>query len=121
MATGSVRVEGLRELNRDLAKFSKDAQRGLQKELRAIAEPIAQDVRARVSRFGAVTAGGVTPGTRAGAAYVRQRAKKTSGLRPDFGALQMRRGFLPALEANEAGTIRLVDAMLDRLAADFNS
>jgi hypothetical protein len=31
----------------------------------------------------------------------------------------MQVGFIPALKANEAGTIRLVDAMLDRLASQF--
>jgi hypothetical protein len=118
---GSVRVEGLRELNAALGKFAKDAQKELQKELRAVAEPIAADTRSRLGGLGGRTVAGVSAGSSAGAAIVRQRARRTTGLRPDFGALQMRRGFLPALKAGEPGVIRAVDEMLDRLAGQFNS
>lgn len=108
-------------MNAALGRFAKDAQKELQRELRAVAEPVAGDIRGRLDKYGAAATDGVRAGSRSGAATVRQRAGKTTGLRPDFGALQMRKGFIPALEAGEPGVIRRVEDMLDRLAGGFNS
>ena len=44
---------------------------------------------------------------------VQQSLRKTTGKRPDYGALQMRRALLPALDANEAETMQKVEAALD--------
>jgi hypothetical protein len=51
------------------------------------------------------------------AVTVVQRKGKTTGTRPDFGALQMRQGFLPALHSNEQLTVDRVEAAVDALIA----
>ena len=38
-----------------------------------------------------------------------QRQKKKTGKRPDFGALQMREGFIPALNDNEDDIAQTVE------------
>lgn len=117
----AVRVEGIPELLRKLDEFDKGFKREFQKELRAVGEPIAADIRGRVSRFGPKTEGGVRPATRVGALYVKQTVGRTTGRRGDFGALQMRTAFLPALDGAKPGVIRGLDDMLGRLADKFNS
>ena len=118
---GGVEVKGMRALDRNLGIFDKNARKELRKQLKAIAEPIAVDVRHGVERFGARTVEGVQAGARTGMAVVRQRAKKTTGLRPDFGTLQMDVAFLPALKKNEPAAIRSIEDMLENLASIFNS
>lgn len=117
---GSVRVEGLAELHRNLAALGSDVKRELQRELRGVAAPVATDVRGRLAGLNGRTISGVRPASRPGAALVRQSARSTTGTRPDFGALQMRRGFLPALRAAGPDTVRRVEALLDRVARKHN-
>ncbi len=47
---------------------------------------------------------------------MRQRARRTTGKRPDFGALQYRTVLLPALEENEGRVLHEVEVMLETLA-----
>ncbi len=46
---------------------------------------------------------------------MRQRARRTTGTRPDFGALQMRKVLIPALDDNEREILAGVEHMLDKL------
>jgi hypothetical protein len=46
--------------------------------------------------------------------YVRQQKRKVTGLRGDFGKLQMQQAFIPALMENEDGIGRDVEQALDR-------
>ncbi len=112
-----MRVDGLRELNRDLGKINKGLQRELQAAIRKIAEPVAEDVRRRARAEGipARTIGGIRAGSSRGGAVVRQSLRRTTGTRPDFGRLQMGRAFIPAAEENTARVVRDVEEMLDKL------
>ena len=116
----TVRVRGLRELNRDFGKLSKKLQRELQHELRKLAEPVARDIRGRASaeNYGAATVAGIAAGTRSGAAVVRQRRRKTTGQHPSFGGLQMREAFIPGLEAHEGEIVLGVEHFLSRITAE---
>lgn len=115
MAVGAVRVEGLRELNQAFGRYHKQLQKELREELKKVAEPVAADAREKASRFGPKTTRGIAAGTRAGAAVVRQRNRKTTGHHPEFGALQMRTALEPALEENTDEVLERVETMLDRL------
>ena len=117
MPAGTVRVEGLRELNAAFGKLDKSLKRELQKELRAVAEPVAKGVRQKMMAhgFSAPTITGVRAGSRSGTVIVRQRAPKKTGNRGYFGGVQMRYAFLPALEEGEPETVRAVEDMLDRM------
>jgi hypothetical protein len=46
--------------------------------------------------------------------FVRQQARKVTGLRGDFGAVQMRNAFEPALDENAHRIGRDVEDALDR-------
>jgi len=73
-----------------------------------------------------VLTGAVSEGARRGTAsgyrvsvsgrgvFVRQSRRKTTGLRPDFGALQLREALEPALERNESQVFREVERAIDR-------
>lgn len=121
---GAVRVEGLQALNASLHEFDRKLQRELQKAIREIAEPVAQDIRRRDAQhnppFTAKTISGTKAGSSRGAAVVRQRAGKTSGKRADFGVIQMQKGFLPALKAAEPSTVLRVNKLLGELTTRFN-
>lgn len=117
MATG-VRVKGLRELQRDIGRVDKQLRSELGKELKKLAEPVAADASRRVARFGEKTAAGIVAGRRGGGAVVRQRLRKVTGKRGDFGALQMRTALIPALEAHEEEVVHGVEDLLDRLTSE---
>ena len=103
-----VHVEGLHELNRDFGRLSKELQKELQKELRTLAEPVAADIRRRAEaeHWGPKTISGIAAGSRYGQAIVRQRRKKTTRKRPDFGSLQMRKASHPFVAAGFVERIR---------------
>lgn len=96
---GTVRVKGLRELLRATDAADKDTKRMVRDGLRKAAEP----VRARAAELFASTDAlsaskyGVSV-RRTGTVTVEQRLRRTTGLHPEFGELQMRRALLPALE-----------------------
>ncbi len=115
MPSPTIQVEGLRELNRAFGQVSKELQKELRTELKRAAEPVAAAARVKGMRFGARTAMGYVAGSRAGGAVVRQRRRKTTGLRPDFGVLQMRTVLEPALAENEDAVVREVRQLLDRV------
>lgn len=113
----TVSTRGLRELNRDLGKVNKSAQKELQRELRAVAEPVAQDIRTLASDFGVRTVSGIAAGSSRGGAVVRQRRRRTTGHHPGFAGLLFNRAFLPGAVRNEALIVERVERMLDRLLA----
>lgn len=115
-------VTGLKQLSRDLGKVSKDAQKNLRKELIAVAEPVAADVRslAQAQGWPESTISGIRAGSRSGTAIVRQYRRKTTGLHPEFGGRQMRLAFLPGLDRNAERVERGAERMLDKLVVAFN-
>lgn len=121
MATGAIRIEGLRELERALKAADVDAAKGLRKELREAAKIVSLDARARAGRFGARTAMGMVPRVRSGLVAVAEQSRgRTTGKRPDFGRVQMRVALEPALEAKRDEVERHIEDMLDHVADGFN-
>jgi hypothetical protein len=116
----SVHVEGLRELTRDFGKLSKKLQRELQAELRKLASPAADLIRREAAGhgFSEGTLSGIRPGSRLGAAVVRQTRGKRTGSRPDFGSIQFRYAFLPGAQEAEPVVLAGVEEWLGRLTAE---
>ena len=114
-------MRGLRELNRDFGKLSKKLKRDLQKQIRKLAEPAADLIRREAAghNFSPGTLSGIRPGSRLGAAVVRQSRGKKTGRRSDFGSIQYRLAFIPG--AIEARPIigKGVEDWLDRMTFDF--
>jgi hypothetical protein len=116
MATGTVRVRGLRELQRDFAKMSKTLAKEVRDELKDTAEPVAESAREKISRYRGARTSTIRPRVTMRSAFVTQGARKVSGLRGDFGALQM--GLLiDALDENQDKVVHGLERMLDRLGS----
>jgi len=114
-----VRITGVRETVSALRKVSRAAPRIVTDELKAAAEPVAVSARAKISRYPGAKTGSINPRVAgAGNVFVTQGARKVTGLRGDFGALQMRR-LSEALDENEAEVRSGVEKALDRIVSVF--
>jgi hypothetical protein len=111
---GTVRVTGLRETRKAFEKGS-DELKGFEEELKRIAEPVARDVSHRLGKYDSRSAGGVKVRRHGFEVSVRQTLRKTTGKRGDYGSLQMREAFLPALSQHEPEVNREVEQWLDRI------
>jgi Ni,Fe-hydrogenase III large subunit len=111
----TIRVRGYREVVRSLNVVSKETRAVVRAALAEAAWPVAADTKSRLSRYQGISLGTIGPAVRVSGVAVTQRARKVTGLRGDFGALQMTRGFLPALDANAEETYRGVELALDEL------
>lgn len=117
---GTVRVEGLRQLLRATDAADKATKKLVRSELRKVAVPVRDEARRlfastdskSASRFGISV-------RKVGTVSVEQRLRRTSGLRPDFGRLQMRKALVPALEGKADEVIVLFDKALERLSDDW--
>lgn len=115
---GTVRVKGLRELQRDFRKMSRELATDLRTELREAGNIVRDDARPRFSGIDSKSAGGYRTVVRARGVAVEQRLGRTTGKRPDFGALQMSRALGPALEAKQGDVVDRLDRMLGDLAGE---
>lgn len=115
MAAGTVRVRNLRETQRALSNVSKESAKELRDALKKAAEPVAQTARSKLSRFPGASVRTVGPRVAARGVFVTQRARKVSGLRPDFGRLQMLEVLEPALDEHTDDVVEAVEDALDRL------
>ena len=112
----AVRVEGLRALERALRASDKDSLKALRKELREAGKLVSTEARTRFSGVHPYSAMGIRPRTRSGLTVtVEQTRKRTTGKRPDFGALQMRRALVPALEDQRDKVEERVERAIDRV------
>lgn len=120
MATETVRVEGLRELLRATDKASKETKKLVRGELRKAALPVLTDARARLAPIDTRSASKLGISVRkVGTVTVEQRLRRTTGLRPDFGRLQMGRALIPALEDNADRVVEHLGETLDRLTEEW--
>lgn len=120
MAQATVRVRGLKELQRDFRKMSARLDKDVNKELREAAKIVSDDARSRFSAYSGPSSMGIRPRVKGGGrAFVEQSRRRTTGQRPDFGVLQMRKAFLPALDAKQEEVIERLDDMLGRLGGDY--
>jgi hypothetical protein len=116
VATATVRVEGLDQLVRDFRKLEGGLAKEVRDELGEAGKIVAVDARARFEGIQPRSAASMRMRLRGAATVVvEQRRGKTTGKRGDFGSLQMRRAFVPALESKSPEVVRHLEQMLDRL------
>jgi hypothetical protein len=120
VADGSVKLRGYRELLNALASTDRATGRIVRAHLRAAADPIRAAAEARFESTSPRTAAGYRVVVRARGIAVEQRLRKTTGLHPEYGALQMRRALLPALEDNRDIVERELEGALDDLVNVFD-
>ncbi len=119
MAAGTVRVQGLRELDRALNAYAKDAQKGMRKDLRVVAEPVRamaeQLAVGNISNIGAAWSR-MRIGVTSRAVYVAPKSRNAGGSpRRNVGTLLMERAMQPALDRNTDEVIRGMEHILDTI------
>lgn len=125
MASGAVRVHGLRELNRAFARADKETR----KEVRAAERAIAEPVRATAENLAGSEISGLQrspqwAGMRIGVTrsliYVAPKSRRKIGSRrPNLAGLLLSRAMEPALEQHRGDIERAIERALDRIADHF--
>lgn len=119
MPVQRVEIHGLRQLHSALKRYNLELKLELEKELRDAGEIVTASARDLFSSVDARSAAGFRPRLRGfGRVVVEQRRKRTTGLRGDFGSLQMRKALLPAVADNRGRIMDHVEGMLDRLGRE---
>jgi hypothetical protein len=113
---GAVRVKGLKELQRDFRKMSKDLTKELRSELREVGDIVRDDARRRFAGVDARSAAGYRTVVRARGVAVEQRLRRTTGAHPEYGAMQMRQALSPAVDDKQDEVVDRLDEMLGKLA-----
>jgi hypothetical protein len=95
-----------------------------QKETRAAlaksGEIIRADAATRFAAYSTKSAAGYRTRVRIRAVEVEQSLRKVTGLRPDWGATQMRKGLLPALSSKQNEVEAEFEKALDVVSAIFD-
>jgi hypothetical protein len=118
-----VEVEGLRDLNRSLARMERDVRLGVRRELRSVGEPVASEAESLA--LGRISGMPKSPGwaamrvgVTANSVYVvpvRRGTKTKSRKRSNLADLMMDRAMQPAFEHHRAEVVAGFDRVLDGL------
>jgi hypothetical protein len=112
-----VKVNGYRETVRALDKVNRDAKKVVLAELALAAEPMAADARALLSRYQGASLSTIRPRASIRGVFITQNKRKVTGKRPDFGALEMTHGLIPAVEGKSDELVPRLEIALDALGA----
>jgi hypothetical protein len=119
--SGFFRTVGLTELIQALNAVDRDLSVALLTKLKEAAEFVSKDASARLADLSPAptrSAAGIIPRVRsAGLVTVEQKLRKTTGKRPDWGATQMERAFLPAADADADVVAAMVTKAIDEVAS----
>lgn len=115
-----VHVKGLSGMIKAADAAGKETGKLVRDRLREMAEPVLADARSRLSRYDARSASrlGISV-RRVGTVAVEQRLRRTTGAHPQFGALQMQKALIPALDENTRGIELEFNNALDDIADTF--
>lgn len=120
MAKETLVVHGYRDLIRGLATADRDSKRKIRGVFREVGDTVRTDAAARFAPVNARSAAGYRTRVRQRGIAVEQSLRKTSGLHPEYGSLQMRQALLPALMSNVDEMERAMERAMDTVAAHFN-
>lgn len=109
----SVRIRGLDELNRAFGQLRKEVLKELRPKLREAGDIVRDEGQDLFNRIDARSAAGYKVRVRQRGVAVEQTLPRVTGLRGDYGALQMNVALLPALQAHEQEVNKLIDSMID--------
>jgi hypothetical protein len=117
MAAATVRVKGLAELTAVFRRLEGDVKNTVRDELKEVARPVADAAKAKIGRYQGAKLNTIRPRVTGRSVFVTQGARKVTGKRGDYGALQMTHGLMPALDENTDRIIRGLDHALDKLGS----
>jgi hypothetical protein len=120
MPAGPFRVLGLAELIQALNAVDRELTVELRARLKEAAALVAEDASSKLSQLQPApsrSAAGIIPRVRsAGLVTVEQKLGRTTGKRPDWGATQMSRAFLPAADEDAEVVAGMVEKAIDDVA-----
>ena len=116
MAAAGIRVEGTAEVVRAFRGVDKKLAADFGNDLKKAAEPVAESARSKISRYQGASLRTIRTRRRGANVYVEQSARKVTGLRGDYGSLQMTRGLEPALDEKTDEVFESVRDVLDKYA-----
>lgn len=112
-----VRVHGLRETQRAFKRMQPEVAKGIDVKLRDAGGIVARDATRRFAAINQRSAAGFRSRVKGfGRLVVDQRRRKTTGLHPEYGALQMRKALLPARKANTPLIEKKLEELIDDIA-----
>lgn len=120
MATAGLRIEGLTELRRSLAKMSRELNQELGDALKKAVEPVRAEAEhkafATIRNIGSIW-GRMRTGSTQSTVYVAPATRRRGGSpRPNLGTLLMDQAMWPALEEKQDSIEQDVANAFDRLA-----
>lgn len=98
----TIKVEGLREYQRAVSKAEKETKKVVRERLKEVGDFVRVDAAGKLSQYDAYSASKLRVRVRQAGVFVEQSLRKSTGLRPDFGELQMTRALIPSATENEA-------------------
>jgi hypothetical protein len=119
-AGATVQVKDYRLFMAALAGADKKTRKAARDELRKAGDHVKTDAAVRMAHIDARSAAGYKTRVRQRGIAVEQSIRRTTGKHPEFGALQMRKALVPALDANEQHTVHALEHALDRVCDEFN-
>ncbi len=119
--TETLKVIGYTEFMRACARGEKDTKKYTRDVLRATGDAVKTDAAGRFAKYDAKSAAGYRTYVRQRGVSVEQSIRKTTGLRPNFGVLQMRRALIPALIEKEPETEKAMEHALDMIEIRFET
>lgn len=120
MPEETLRVRGYREFLRAADRAGRETKKVVRDRLRVVGQSVRDEAQQLFGKYDQRSAAGYRVRVRQRGVFVEQSLRKTTGLRPDYGALQMRRALLPALEDREAEVERDMQKALDDVANHFD-
>jgi len=117
VAASTVRVTGVREVTAAFRKIDTQLAKQFGDDLKKAAEPVAETSRQKVTRYAGASINTIRARRRGASVFVEQSARKVTGKRGDFGALQMRNVLEPALDENAPQVFTEVERVLNQYAS----
>jgi hypothetical protein len=114
-----LKVVGMRELLVACKTAERSSRIEVRRALKDAGDTVRADAAQRFDGYSTKTAAGFKVSVRQTAVSVRQSLRKTTGRRPDYGALQMTKGLLPARAAKQAAFEAEMEHALDRIDRAF--
>jgi hypothetical protein len=120
MPAETVRVKGLRELQRALKDADRELRLAVRAELREAGEIVRREGQALFERYSPKSAAGYRVRVRQRGVAVEQSLRRTTGLHPEWGRLQLREALEPALDAKQDEVVGRLEDAVDNVADRFN-
>lgn len=116
----TTRIKGYREFQSAIRRADKETRKVVRDAARASGEIVRRDWSGRMIVIDARSAAGLRTRVRTRGVSVEQTLRRTTGQRPDYGALQMRRG-VRSLEENEREVVRTYESGMDDVCDHFDN